>query len=106
MERVWEELKKIETEAERIHSEASKKSEELHAIAKKDAEKLLSVSKKHAEAEANELLNKYRREASNERNARLEKNKIFIKELRATVEKRFDKAVNTVFDAVLGKIEP
>jgi vacuolar-type H+-ATPase subunit H len=106
MERVWEELRKIETEAERIHSEASKKSEELLAIAKKDAEKLLSVSKKNAESEANDLLNKYRREAANERNVKLEKNKVFIKELRTTVEKRFDKAVNTVFNSVLGKIKP
>jgi vacuolar-type H+-ATPase subunit H len=106
MERVWEELRKIETEAERIHSEASKKSEELLAIAKKDAEKLLSVSKKNAESEANDLLNKYRREAANERDVKLEKNKVFIKELRTTVEKRFDKAVNTVFNSVLGKIKP
>jgi vacuolar-type H+-ATPase subunit H len=106
MERVWEGLKKIETEAEHIHSETLKKSEELIAIAKKDSEKLLSVSKKHAEAEANKLLNRYRREASKERDARLEKNNIFIKELRTIVEKRFDKAVNTVFDAVLGKNMP
>jgi vacuolar-type H+-ATPase subunit H len=106
MERVWEELRKIETKAEHIHSEALKKAEELIAIAKKDSEKLLSVSKKHAEAEANELLNRYRREASKERDARLEKNKVFLKELRTTVENRFDKAVNTVFDAVVGKIEP
>jgi vacuolar-type H+-ATPase subunit H len=103
MERVWEELRKIETKAEDIHVNASKKSEELLAIAKKNAEKLLSVSKKHAEAEAKELLTKYRREASNERDDKLEKNKVFIKELRITVEKRFDEAVNIVFDSVLEK---
>jgi len=105
MERVWEELRKIEREAEHIHSETLKKSEELIAIAKKDAEKLLSVSKKHTEAEANKLLNKSLREAANERAAALEKNEKTIKELRTTVKKCLDKAVNTVFDAVLGAIK-
>ena len=105
MEKVWEELRKIENEAEHIHSETLKKSEELIAIAKKDAEKLLSVSEKHTEAEANELLNKYREEAASEHDASLEANKKTLKELRKTVEKCFDKAVNTVFDAVLGSIK-
>jgi len=105
MEKLWEELRKIESEAEHIHSETLKKSEELIAIAKQDAEKLLSASKKHIEAEANELLNKYHEEAAKERDAALKKNEKIIKELRTTVEKRFDKAVNTIFDAVLGKIK-
>jgi vacuolar-type H+-ATPase subunit H len=105
MERVWEELRKIETKAEQIHSEALEKSEELLAIAKKDAEKLLSVSKKYTEAEANELLKRYLEEAASERHSTQEKNKIFIRKLKKNVEKRFDKAVNTVFDAVLGKIK-
>lgn len=105
MEKVWEELRKIESKAEYIHSETLKKSEELIAIANKDAEKLFSVSKKHTEAEANKLLNKYIREAANERTAALEKNEKSIKELRTTVEKNFDKAVNTIFDAVLGTIK-
>lgn len=104
MEKVWEELKKIESEAENIHSVTLKKSEELIAIANKDAEKLLSVSKKHSETEANKMLNKYLREAANKRDAALAKNEESIKELGTTVEKYFDKAVNMVFDAVLGTI--
>jgi F0F1-type ATP synthase membrane subunit b/b' len=105
MEKVWEELRKIESKAEHIHSETLKKSEELIAVAKKDAEKLLSVSKKHTEAEANKLLNKYLQEAANERAVALEKNENSIKELRTTVEKFFDKAVNTIFDAVLETVK-
>jgi vacuolar-type H+-ATPase subunit H len=105
MERLWEELKKIEKEAEHIHSKTLEKSEELIAIAKKDAEKLLSDSKKHVEAEADELLKKYAKEATKKRNFALKKNEEIIKELRKTVEKRFNKAVNTIFDAVLGKIK-
>ena len=60
---------------------------------------------KSTEAEANELLNKYREEAASEHDASLEANKKTLKELRKTVEKCFDKAVNTVFDAVLGTIK-
>ena len=105
MEKVWEELRKIESKAEDIHSETLKKSEELIAFAKKDADMLLSVSEKHIEAEAEELLNEYLGEAAKERDVALENNKKVIKELRTTVEKSFDKAVNTVFDVVLGKIK-
>jgi F0F1-type ATP synthase membrane subunit b/b' len=105
MEKVWEELRKIESEAEHIHSETLKKSEELIDRAKKDAEQLLSVSKKHTETEANKLLTKYLEEAANEHDASLEANEKTLKELRKTVETCFDKAVNTVFDAVLGTIK-
>lgn len=105
MEKVWEELRKIESKAEHIHSETLKKSEELITVAKKNAEKLLSVSKKHTEAEANKLLAKSLEESANERAAALEKNEKSIKELRATVEKCLDKAVNTILDAVLGNIK-
>jgi vacuolar-type H+-ATPase subunit H len=105
MERVWEELKEIENKAEQINSETMKKSEELIAVAKKDAEKLLSLSKKHSEAEANELLNMQLKKATKERDVALEKNERTIKELKANVEKNFDKTVDAVFNVVLGKIE-
>ena len=105
MEKVWEELRKIESEAEHIHSETLKKSETLIALAKKDAEQLLSFSKKHTETEANKLLTKYLEEAASEHDASLEANEKILKELRKTVEKCFDQAVNTVFDAVLGTIK-
>ena len=105
MERVWEELKEIENKAEQINSETMKKSEELIAVAKKDAEKLLLLSKKHSEAEANELLNTQLKKAAKERDVALEKNERTIKELKANVEKNFDKTVAAVFNVVLGKIE-
>jgi vacuolar-type H+-ATPase subunit H len=105
MERVWEELKEIENKAEQINSETMKKSEELIAVAKKDAEKLLSLSKKHSEAEATELLNTQFKKAAKERDVALEKNERTIKELKANVEKNFDKTVDAVFNVVLGKIE-
>ena len=105
MEKVWEELRKIEDKAEKLRSEALKTSEKLMDVARKDAEKLLSLSKKHTESEADKLLKARVTQAEKERAADLEKNEKSIKELKATVEKYFDKAVDTVFDAVLGKIE-
>jgi vacuolar-type H+-ATPase subunit H len=105
MEKVWEELKEIESKAEQINSETMKKSQELIAVAKKDAEKLLSLSKKHAEAEANELLSTQLKETKKERDTALEKNERSSQKLKTRVEKNFDKAVDAVFNAVLGKIE-
>jgi len=105
MEKVWEELRKIEDKAEQIRSETLNTSEKLMDIARKDAEKLLSLSKKHTESEADKLLKARIDQAEKERAADLEKNEKSIKELKATVEKQFDNAVDTVFDAVLGKIE-
>jgi F0F1-type ATP synthase membrane subunit b/b' len=92
MEKVWEELKEIESEAEQINSETMEKSQELIAVAKEDAKKLLLVST-------------YLKDATKERDIALEKNKSSIQELKETVEKNFDKAVDAVFNAVLGKIE-
>jgi vacuolar-type H+-ATPase subunit H len=81
------------------------KSQELIAVAKEDAKKLLLVAKNHAESEANGLLSTYLKDATKERDIALEKNKSSIQELKETVEKNFDKAVDAVFNAVLGKIE-
>jgi vacuolar-type H+-ATPase subunit H len=105
MEKVWEELKEIESKAEQINSDTMKKSQELIAVAKNDAKKLLSLSKKHAEAESNELQSTQLKEAEKERDIALEKNERSNQKLKARVEKNFDKAVDAVFNAVLGKIE-
>jgi len=103
MEKVWEELRKIEREAERIRSEGLRKSEEIFVIAKEDAEKLVLDSRKHVEEEAEELLSRYLEEANKEREDALKKNEDVIKELRITVERRINEAVKMIFDAVLGK---
>jgi len=103
MEKVWEELRKIEREAERIRSEGLRKSEEIFVIAKEDAEKLVLDSRKHVEEEADELLSRYLEEANKEREDALKKNEDVIKELRITVERRINEAVKMIFDAVLGK---
>jgi len=49
MEEVWEELKKIEAQAEQIRAEAQDKGKETTKIAEQDAELLLTNSKTSAE---------------------------------------------------------
>jgi F0F1-type ATP synthase membrane subunit b/b' len=105
MEKVCEELRKIERKAERIRSEALRTSEEIIAVAQGEAEKLFSDSRKRIEEESDELLNNFVREADKEREDALKKNEKAIKELSTTVEKRINEAVKTIFDAVLGKIK-
>lgn len=102
MEKVWKELKKIESEAEHIHSETLKKSEDILALAKRDVEKLLSISEKQTEIEADELLSKYLTKSAQDRDASLKANEKNLAELEKIVEQYFDEAVDTVFDAVLG----
>jgi F0F1-type ATP synthase membrane subunit b/b' len=105
MERISEELEKIEKEAKYIRSEALKKSEEIVAIAQKKAAKLVSDSRRDAEAETEELLNKYVKEANEEREDALKKSEESIKELTITSKKGINKAGKTIFDAVLGDLK-
>ena len=79
MERVWEELKRIEQEANYIRSDAKKKSEEIIAMAREDAEKLVSDARVLAEREAHELLSQYINEARREREEMLKRNEEKLK---------------------------
>jgi hypothetical protein len=45
MKKVWEELKKIDAQAEQIRSYAKEKSKRITSLAEKNAEKLLANSK-------------------------------------------------------------
>ena len=56
MEKVWDELKKIEALAEQVRSEAQQNAKEITGLAQKEAEKLLSNSKTYAQKEAQAAL--------------------------------------------------
>ena len=49
MEKVWEELKKIELQAEQIRIEAQNRAKEITNLANQEAEKLVANSKAYAE---------------------------------------------------------
>ena len=55
MEKVWDELKKIEAQAEQISSDAQDKAKKISLLAKQDAEKLIANSKTYAEEESQKL---------------------------------------------------
>ena len=55
MEKVWEELKKLEAKAEQIKSNAQNKAKEITVLAQQEAEKLVANSKTYAEEEAKQL---------------------------------------------------
>lgn len=103
MEKIWEELVKIEEEADLIRSEALDKSKQIIKITRDESEKLISDSETQANEEARELLEAFRASANKEREDALEKNEEFIKELRRSAEKRMDEAVKAILDIVLEK---
>lgn len=103
MEKIWEELVKIERVADSCRSEASDKSKEIIRVARDYSEKLLLDINAQASEEAEELLVKIREEAKKEHNDAVAKNEQFLIELENNAEKRIDEAVELVFNSVLEK---
>ena len=101
MEKVWDELKKIEAQAEQIQGEAQDRAKKMVLLAKKDAEKLVENSKTYAEAESQKLHSEAIKEANQERNEQLKANEETVAKLKSKAEKRMDKAVLVVVNAVL-----
>ena len=52
MEKVWEELKKIEHQAEEIRAQAQKNTKEIISLSEKQGDTLLESSKTYAQQEA------------------------------------------------------
>jgi vacuolar-type H+-ATPase subunit H len=101
MEKVWDELKKIEAQAEQIQGEAQDRAKKMVLLAKKDAEKLVENSKTYAEAESQKLHSEAIEEADRRRNDQLTANEETVAKLKSKAEKRMDKAVSVVVNAVL-----
>ena len=105
MERLWEELKKIEDEAISIRSEAEEKSAKIIDLAREYAEKLILDSRKEAEHEALELLNQFLSEAKIKREKMLKENEENIRKLRMKAEKCMEEAAKMIIDAAAGKLK-
>jgi vacuolar-type H+-ATPase subunit H len=101
MEKVWDELKKIEAQAEQIQADAKDKAKKMTQQAKQDSEKLIANSKTYGEEESQKLYTNAVSAANQERAAQLGETEQASKILKAQAEKRMDKAVSTVVDAVL-----
>jgi len=105
MEKVWDELKKIEAQAEQIRTDAEDSSKEIADIADKDAEKLIANSKTYAQEEAAQLHNSAIEEASHNRDQKLKANQEFTEKLTKVAKMRMENAANTIVNAVLGESE-
>jgi vacuolar-type H+-ATPase subunit H len=101
MEKVWDELKKIEAQAEQIQNEAKYRAKKMVLVSKQDAAKLLENSKTYAEAESKKLSEKALADANLERDKQLKTNEEIALNLKLKAEKRMDKAVLVVVNAVL-----
>ena len=101
MENLWGELKKIDTQANKIKSDAQDKAKRVTLLAKSDAEKLIANSITYAEEESQNLYLKNIQEANRERDENLKINQNTALKLKAQAEMRMDQAVLAVVNAVL-----
>ena len=106
MEKVWDELKKIEAHAEQIKNDAHDRAKQMALLAKQDAIKLIENSKAYGEAESQRLHSKTLEEANHNRDEQLNSNEETVANLKSKAEKRMDKAVVVVVNAVLEDSAP
>jgi vacuolar-type H+-ATPase subunit H len=103
MEKVWEGLRKIESQAEQIRNEAKDKAKKMTILAQQEADKLVANSKAYAEEEALELYDDEIEEANRSRNEQLIANRESAEKLRVKADKRMDQASSKVVNIVLGE---
>ncbi len=102
MEKVWEELKKIESQAETIRKESQNNTNKITSLAQQEGEKLIASSRTYAEEEAKQLYEHTVQEANRDRDERLRTNQKAIDNLQVKAEKRIERASLTIKNAVLG----
>lgn len=103
MEKVWEELKKIEAQAEKIRSDAQNKAKEITSLSQQQSEKLAADTKTYAQEEAQKLYKSKIEEANRKSEGQLKANGETAERLKAQAEKRMEKASAKIVDAVLGE---
>jgi vacuolar-type H+-ATPase subunit H len=101
MQKVWEELKSIETQAEQIQTDAKDRAKKITQQAKKDADTLLQNSKTYGAEEGQKCYKAAVDEANKKRMDQLAENEKAAAKLKAQAEKRMDTAVAAIVKAVL-----
>ena len=101
MEKVWEELKKIEAEAEKIRVDAQQKSQSITALAQQNSEKLIANSQTYAEEEGQQLYALTVEKANSARDEQLKANQVVTEKMKAQAEKRMDAAVAKVVNVII-----
>lgn len=106
MERVWDELKKIDAEAEQIRVEAQGQAKKMTDIATQEAEKLIGNSSKYANEDANNLYASTVEEANRNREEQLKVNQAATEKLKSQAEKSMDTAVTKIVSSVVEEAKP
>ena len=106
MEKVWEELKKIEAEAEKIRSSAQQEAQSITALAQKNSEKLIANSQTYAEEEGQQLYASMVEEANRKRDNQLIANQAATEKLKMQAEKRMELAVTTIVKVIVKEASP
>lgn len=102
MEKVWDELRKIEKEAELMQEEGTRRSKAISEAADKEAEKIISNSKIYANDEAKRLREASVKKANENRESMIKENEAAISRIKVAAKKRNEKAISFVVDQVLG----
>ena len=103
MEKVWDELKKIESQAQKIRNEAQNKAKTLTNLAQQEADKLVADGKTYAEEEAQQLWSNNIDEANRKREDQLKANQLKMEKITERAEKRLEQASLEIMNAVLGE---
>lgn len=106
MEKVWEELKKIEASAEKIRAEAQQKAQSIKVLAQKNSEKLIANSQIYAEEEGQQLYASTVEEANRKRDDQLKANQATTEKLKVQAGKRMELAVTTIVNAIVKEARP
>ncbi len=103
MERVLEELKKIEDEAEKIRLEASEEAKEIISLARQGSERLIIGAEKEAEEAVSRFVKAFEISIRKKRDEIIKRCESQIDKLRKIAKKKKDSAVNLVFKVLIGE---
>ena len=103
MEKVWDELKKIEAQAEQIRTEAQDEAKKMTTLAQQEAEKLVANGKAYGEEEAQQLYASAVQEANRNREEHLKASQEARANLMGQAEQKLEQAVDAVVNRVLGE---
>jgi vacuolar-type H+-ATPase subunit H len=101
MEKIWDELKKIEAQADLIRGESQDKAKKMTDLATKEAEELMANSTNYADEDAQHLYQITTREANQNRDELLKANLVAADKLRLHAEKHMKPAIEKIVNAVI-----
>ena len=101
MERVWEELKKIEAEAEKIRVGAQQIAREITSLAQRNSEKLVAKSHIYAQEEGQRLYDIAVEEANVKQKENLRANEAAAEKLKEQASGHMDQAAEAVLKAIV-----